>query len=82
MFCDFALSEFRKAGVEPVNVYHGNKVAVNITAAAITKNDRTFVSYGNEENSINADEVYNSLKGAKAVADIAVLFAASDIYEL
>ena len=68
MFSDFALSEFRKAGVEPVNVYHGSKIAVNITAAAITRNDRTFVSYGNEENSADANEIYNSLKGAKAVA--------------
>lgn len=68
MFSDFALNEFRKAGVEPVNVYHGDKIAVNITAAAITKNDRTFVSYGNEENTVTADEVYNALKGAKAVA--------------
>ena len=68
MFSEFALNEFCKAGVEPVNVYHGDKIAVNITAAAITKNDRTFVSYGNEENSVTADEVYNALKGAKAVA--------------
>ena len=68
MFSEFALGEFRKAGVEPVNVYHGDKIAVNITAAAITPNDRTFVSYGNEENSVTADEVYNALKGAKAVA--------------
>jgi len=42
MFSRFALDEFRKAGVEPVNVFHGDKVAVNITAAAITKNDRTY----------------------------------------
>ena len=68
MFSDFALREFRKAGVEPINVYHGEKIAVNITAAAITKNDRTFVSYGNEESISNAEEVYNALKGAKAVA--------------
>ncbi len=68
MFSDFAFSEFRKAGVEPVNLYHGDKIAVNITAAAITKNDRTFVSYGNDENEVDAEEVYNALKGAKAVA--------------
>ena len=68
MFSHFALSEFRKAGVEPVNVFHGNKVAVNITAAAITKNDRTFWSYGNTEDSAKAEEIYSALKGAKAVA--------------
>ncbi|MBQ3136008.1 MAG: carbohydrate kinase family protein [Clostridia bacterium] len=68
MFSRFALDEFRKAGVEPVNVFHGNKVAVNITAAAITKNDRTFWSYGNTENSAKEDEIYSALRGAKAVA--------------
>ncbi len=68
MFSHFALEEFRKAGVEPVNVFHGDKVAVNITAAAITKNDRTFWSYGNAEDSARAEEIYSSLTGAKAVA--------------
>lgn len=68
MFSSFALSEFRKAGVEPVNVFHGEKVAVNITAAAITKNDRTFWSYGNTEDSAKAEEIYSALKGASAVA--------------
>lgn len=68
MFSEFALSEFRKAGCEPVNVYKGSKVAVNITAAAITKNDRTFWSYGNSENEVDEQEVYLALKGAKAAA--------------
>ncbi len=68
MFSDFAKSEFRKAGCEPVNVYEGDKIAVNITAAAITPNDRTFVSYGNEENSVDPEKVYQALHGAKAVA--------------
>ena len=68
MFSSFALSEFRKAGCEPINVYKGNKVAVNITAAAITKNDRTFWSYGNSADEVSADDIYNALKGAKAVA--------------
>lgn len=68
MFSDFALKEFRKAGVEPINVYHGDKVAVNITAAAITKTDRTFWSYGNPDETATGEEIYSALKGAKAVA--------------
>lgn len=68
MFSAFALNEYRKAGVEPVNVYKGSRIAVNITAGAITKNDRTFWSYGNSENEVSADEIYKNLKGAKAVA--------------
>lgn len=68
MFSFFAKEEFRKAGVEPVNVFGGKNIAVNITAAAITPNDRTFVSYGNEENAVNGEDVYKALTGAKAVA--------------
>lgn len=68
MFSRFAREEFQKAGVEPVNVFKGENIAVNITAAAITPKDRTFVSYGNEENAVEAEDVYNALKGAKAVA--------------
>ena len=68
MFSRFAKEEFEKAGVEPVNVFKGKNIAVNITAAAITPNDRTFVSYGNEEDAVDAEDVYNALKGAKAVA--------------
>lgn len=68
MFSDFALSEFRKAGCEPINVYEGSKVAVNITAAAITKNDRTFWSYGNSETEVDENKIYEALMGAKAAA--------------
>ncbi len=68
MFSRFAKEEFQKAGVEPVNVFKGQNIAVNITAAAITPKDRTFVSYGNEENAVDAQDVYNALRGAKAVA--------------
>ncbi len=68
MFSAFALNEYRKAGVEPVNVYKGSRIAVNITAGAITKNDRTFWSYGNSENEVDENRIYEALKGAKAAA--------------
>ncbi len=68
MFSSFAKEEFRKAGVEPVNVYEGERIAVNITAGAITKNDRTFWSYGNNQNEVNSQKIYEALKGAKVVA--------------
>lgn len=68
MFSSFATDEFRKAGVVPVNVFKGKNIAVNITAAAITPKDRTFVSYSNEENAVDAEDVYEALKGARAVA--------------
>lgn len=68
MFSDFAKAEFKKAGVEPVNVYEGKRIAVNITAGAITKNDRTFWSYGNSANEVDENKIYEALKGAKVVA--------------
>lgn len=68
MFSRFAKEELQKAGVEPVNVYKGEGIAVNITAAAITPKDRTFVSYGNTENAVEAEDVYNALRGARVAA--------------
>lgn len=68
MFSAFAEKEFRKAGCEPINVYNGSKVAVNITAAAITSRDRTFWSYGNNEVSVSQEEVYQAMHGAKIAA--------------
>ncbi len=68
MFSSFALNEFRKAGCEPVNIYDGEKIAVNITAAAITKSDRTFWSYGNINYKSKSEKIYEGLSGAKVVA--------------
>lgn len=68
MFSAFAEKEFRKAGCVPINVYKGSKVAVNITAAAITGRDRTFWSYGNNEVSVSPEEVYQAMHGAKIAA--------------
>lgn len=68
MFSEFALAEFKKAGCEPINIYSGDKVAVNITAAAITPKDRTFWSYGNINEKADPEKIYQSLTGAKAVA--------------
>ncbi len=68
MFSSFALNEFRKAGCEPVNIYDGEKIAVNITAAAITKSDRTFWSYGNINYKAKSEKIYEGLSGAKVVA--------------
>ena len=68
MFSQFALSEFQKAGCVPINIYSGDKVAVNITAAAITPKDRTFWSYGNINEKADPEKIYQGLTGAKAVA--------------
>ncbi|MDO4614854.1 MAG: carbohydrate kinase family protein [Lachnospiraceae bacterium] len=45
IYSAFIESELRRYGVEYVNVYEGNQIPVNITAAMITQKDRTFMSY-------------------------------------
>jgi len=68
IFSEFAKSKFKEAGVIPLNLYHGDKIPLNITCAAITESDRTFISYGQsafEADSGMLDTIYNEFKGAK-----------------
>ncbi|MCR5688961.1 MAG: carbohydrate kinase family protein [Clostridiales bacterium] len=68
MFSDFARSQFEKNGVQPLNLYHGDKIPVNITSAVILPGDRSFISYGKgdarpDDEAKNA--FYETAKGAK-----------------
>ncbi|MCH5314397.1 MAG: carbohydrate kinase family protein [Eubacterium sp.] len=68
IFSDFAKEKFLENGVEPINLYKGNDIPLNITSAIILPNDRTFYSYG--KGSIEADNesceiFYNIAKGSK-----------------
>lgn len=70
IFSCFAREQFLKAGVSPFNIYGGHGIPLNVTSAMITKNDRTFVSYGRQ--SIDADDAalekaYKMCSGAKVV---------------
>lgn len=69
MFSQFAKGELEKYGVDFV-AFKSESYPLNVTSAIITEADRTFVSYGgNEEYSDNMlEEIYNCLKGAKIVA--------------
>lgn len=70
LFSLFAADAFRKNGVQPLNLYKGNGMPLNITSAMITKNDRTFMSYGNsivEATDYALDKVYEMCSGAKIV---------------
>lgn len=46
MFSDFAAREYRKNHVEPMNLYDGDQIPLNITSAIILKDDRSFITYG------------------------------------
>lgn len=68
MFSDFARKKYAENGVEPLNLYRGNGIPLNITSAIILKNDRSFITYG--KGSIDPDEnakeeFFRIAKGAK-----------------
>lgn len=70
MFSEFAKSKFQENGVEPANLYDGDKIPLNITSAIILPADRTFFTYG--KGSIDpSDEAkeafYRMAAGAKVV---------------
>lgn len=68
IFSNFAKEKFIENGVEPANLYNGDKIPLNITSAIILPKDRTFYSYGkgNIEPDDRALEVfYNIAKGCK-----------------
>ncbi len=68
MFSDFASQQYRKNNVEPMNIYKGDAIPLNITSAIILKGDRSFITYG--KGSIEPDDeakesFYNMAHGAK-----------------
>lgn len=69
MFSDFARRMFHENGVDPVNLYAGSGIPLNITAALITPGDRTFVSYteGEQPTDAQIEMVYEASRGAKVV---------------
>ena len=68
IFSNFAKEQFFENGVTPVNLYHGDKIPVNITSAIILPKDRTFFTYGKgsvEPDGNALETFYNVAKGAK-----------------
>lgn len=68
MFSDFAAEQYKKNNVEPMNIYKGSSIPLNITSAIILKGDRSFITYG--KGSIEPDDeakesFYNMAHGAK-----------------
>ena len=70
MFSDFARRKFAENNVEPLNLYEGTDIPLNVSCAMITPQDRTFVSYGHGKVTAtdeNMEKLYNMCKGAKLV---------------
>lgn len=68
MFSAFAAGEFKKAGAQPVSIYDGDDVPINLTCVMLTPGERTFVSYGKELLSGDMlDRAYRELHGARVI---------------
>ncbi|MBQ9531430.1 MAG: carbohydrate kinase family protein [Eubacterium sp.] len=68
IFSNFAKEQFENNGVQPLNLYSGNDIPLNITSAVILPEDRSFISYG--KGNINPDDnakekFYQLAKGSK-----------------
>ena len=66
MFSRFAAEEFEKNGMEPVNLYHGEGIPLNISTAVLTPGERTFISYtdGIRMTEQMREDIYHVLHGA------------------
>ena len=49
LFSGFAKAQFEENRVQPMNLYHGSEIPLNITSAIILKNDRSFITYGKSD---------------------------------
>ena len=68
MFSNFASGQYKINNVEPMNIYKGNSIPLNITSAIILKDDRSFITYGKgsiEPSDEAKENFYNMAKGAK-----------------
>ena len=68
-FSAFAKNEFLHCGAEPINLYEGNGMPVNLTAAMLTPGERTFVSYtdgiGSEDDLLL--RAYDAMRGTRVL---------------
>lgn len=75
-FSDFARRELERFGVAPAaNLYEGDQIPVNISAAMITPADRTFISYTGLEGGNRHEADDGELERAYAVLSGAALVA-------
>ena len=66
-FSSFAKGEFERCGAEPINLYTGNGMPVNLSTAVLTPGERTFISYtdgiGSEDGLL--ERAYDAMRGAR-----------------
>lgn len=69
VFSEFACREMRSYGLEPVNVYRGSGVGVNLSTVMLTPGERTIATYtaGKASCAETEEKIYNALKGSELV---------------
>ncbi len=68
IFSSFAKEKFIENNTQPLNLYSGNDIPLNITSAIILPNDRTFYSYGKstiEPDDNSLEKFYRLASGSK-----------------
>lgn len=68
MFSAFASEQYKANHVEPLNIYNGKEIPLNITSAIILENDRSFITYGKgsiEPSDDAKERFYSMASGAK-----------------
>lgn len=68
-FSAFAQNEFTRCGAQPINLYAGSGMPVNLTTAMLTPGERTFVSYTDgvgDEDAI-LERAYEAMRGARVL---------------
>lgn len=69
LFSSYAREQFARNGVQPVNLFHGQGMPLNVTSVAITPANRTFISYGGKAavDDRLLSEAFDAQRGAKVV---------------
>lgn len=73
IFTCFARHSLQQLGLDVVDLYHDNKIAVNVSAVAVGESDRAFLTYGPVEttlfdgNQVLENQIYQHLRGADVV---------------
>lgn len=68
VFSSFAAREMERCHIQPLNLYKGTDIPVNITSVMVLDGDRSFLSYGKGGLSTNSnaeERFYQMSKGAK-----------------
>ncbi len=68
LFSEFAKKKYGEYGVEPLNLYNGGGIPLNVTSAIVLPDDRSFITYGSGALGADSDaeeRFYELARGSK-----------------